>query len=538
MSGRVVALSFDSADVALVNQWMDQGHLPHLASIRDEGLYVRLQSFEHSLAEIAQQFIVTGQSPERTGYWSQLRFDPAHYSLIDAPLYDFAEYPPFYALGPAHRVCVLDLPQMNFHEAVNGLQLRGWGAHAPMCEFSARPPSWAETIRREVGLHPSNGHDFAVLQDEKSLDALHERLLQGVEMREKLYRLAWDQGPWDLFLGIFSEIHLAGHYLFEHVANRDYLQRGNNRDYLREIYIKTDAAIGKIRGWIEPDMHLALFSVEGIRENSDEVSSIAILPELLFRFSFPGRKAMDFENVQPSPESRAGIFDWVMEAWNLRCRMPRWAKWLRSKLSLEQAQRIEHFFKADGYLQHPAEIEGMNYQPALWYRSYWKQMKAFALPSFSDGFIRINLRGREKHGMVDPASYDSICSELEELLMELKHPETGRPVVKKIIRTRKAGQEENPKLPSADLVILWDHPHPCGHVHSRLGSLGPFPGIRAGQHVPEGFMMISGPRIPRGSRLPSAHVLDIHPTLLDLMGVAPVAPLEGRSLLARLKANP
>jgi len=38
------------------------------------------------------------------------------------------------------------------------------------------------------------------------------------------------------------------------------------------------------------------------------------------------------------------------------------------------------------------------YQPAIWYKPFWPQMKAFALPSFSEGYIRINLQGREPEG--------------------------------------------------------------------------------------------------------------------------------------------
>lgn len=37
-------------------------------------------------------------------------------------------------------------------------------------------------------------------------------------------------------------------------------------------------------------------------------------------------------------------------------------------------------------------------QPAMWYHPAWKGMRAVALPSFSEGYVRLNARGREQEG--------------------------------------------------------------------------------------------------------------------------------------------
>jgi predicted AlkP superfamily phosphohydrolase/phosphomutase len=52
-------------------------------------------------------------------------------------------------------------------------------------------------------------------------------------------------------------------------------------------------------------------------------------------------------------------------------------------------------------------------------------MPAFALPSFYDGRIRINLRGRERRGIVDPSRYEQTCAELETLLRECRNSFAG-----------------------------------------------------------------------------------------------------------------
>ena len=39
-------------------------------------------------------------------------------------------------------------------------------------------------------------------------------------------------------------------------------------------------------------------------------------------------------------------------------------------------------------------------QVAYWYRKFWPRMPYFALPSFADGHVRVNLRGRGQAGRV------------------------------------------------------------------------------------------------------------------------------------------
>jgi hypothetical protein len=56
-------------------------------------------------------------------------------------------------------------------------------------------------------------------------------------------------------------------------------------------------------------------------------------------------------------------------------------------------------------------------------------MRFFAMPSFYDGRIRINLAGRERLGKVPLAEYDAACVEAEELVRACRDSITGEPVV-------------------------------------------------------------------------------------------------------------
>ena len=120
----------------------------------------------------------------------------------------------------------------------------------------------------------------------------------------------------------------------------------------------------------------------------------------------------------------------------------------------------------------------LGWMPATHYQPYWSDMPAFALPSFYDGRIRVNLIGREHRGKVRAADYDAVCDDLEGLLRDCRDPCSGEGVVDFIERPD-AGRDPLRMGPTeADLVVVWrgslaiDHP--------LLGRIGPIPFRRTG----------------------------------------------------------
>ena len=106
------------------------------------------------------------------------------------------------------------------------------------------------------------------------------------------------------------------------------------------------------------------------------------------------------------------------------------------------------------------------------YREWWPEMPWFALPSFSDGHIRVNVRGRERDGIVALEDYTACCDELEAMLRECRDPRTGGPAVDKVLRLR-ADDPLDPRGPGADLVVTWHGPLDA-LVHPDTGVIGPF----------------------------------------------------------------
>ncbi|NET50411.1 MAG: hypothetical protein F6K09_17280 [Merismopedia sp. SIO2A8] len=172
------------------------------------------------------------------------------------------------------------------------------------------------------------------------------------------------------------------------------------------------------------------------------------------------------------------------------------------------------------------------FQPAIWYSRLWPQMKAFALPSFSEGYIRINLKGRDAQGIVEPSEYDALCDEIIEALHQMKDARTGQPMAQRVVRTRQNPLDDDPKLPDADIVVIWQEETVADAVDTAdLGRIGPVPLLRTGSHRADGFIVAQGNGIEAGSSIETGHSLDLAPTLMQLMDAPLPDYLDGKPLI-------
>jgi hypothetical protein len=167
----------------------------------------------------------------------------------------------------------------------------------------------------------------------------------------------------------------------------------------------------------------------------------------------------------------------------------------------------------------------LRWMPAAHYARFWPRMRAFALPAYYDGQIRINLRGRERGGLVPIEDYARTCDEIEELLRECRDPIRGASVISSVERASGSPLELGPH--EADLTVVWKDA-PLGLDHPRLGKIGPLPYRRTGGHTGgDGFAWMSGPLVRPGSG-GRRSAFDVVPTVIELLGQPPLA-VSGRS---------
>ena len=104
-------------------------------------------------------------------------------------------------------------------------------------------------------------------------------------------------------------------------------------------------------------------------------------------------------------------------------------------------------------------------------------------------------------------------------------------MVTEVMRTRKSALDNDPKLPDADLVVLWQEQYATDIVDSpTVGRIGPVPHFRTGSHRSQGFLFVQGPEVEAHSEV-TGHALDLAPTILSLMDAPIPEQCEGKALL-------
>ncbi|MCH9051627.1 MAG: hypothetical protein IIA72_11165 [Proteobacteria bacterium] len=198
---------------------------------------------------------------------------------------------------------------------------------------------------------------------------------------------------------------------------------------------------------------LMIFSVHGSEANCYDLPSMVYLPELLYRYSFAGRRYLcrnQLTDGQLPPVRTSMRGGWLQSVWEQK------ATTTVSVLSLRQ-WRLGRLLLRRMNTQLFSQRRFFS-QPLTWFDHRWPKMKAFALPTYGDGYVRINLKGREGRGRVSPADYDTLCDEITDMLNALRNPRNGRPVVKEVVRTRLDRRARGPYEPDADLVVVWQQP--------------------------------------------------------------------------------
>jgi predicted AlkP superfamily phosphohydrolase/phosphomutase len=160
----------------------------------------------------------------------------------------------------------------------------------------------------------------------------------------------------------------------------------------------------------------------------------------------------------------------------------------------------------------------------------WSMTTVFPIPSYFLGFLRVNLRGREPQGIVEPGRplYD-LLDRVESDLRCLIDPVSGGPAIRHVFRSvDRFGVEASDLLP--DIFFDWA-PLPyvkqrVNHPRAVLEQKDMFFN-RDTRHDLTGLFAAAGPGIAIGRDLGHLSVLDVAPTCLHLMGQSIPSSMRG-----------
>jgi predicted AlkP superfamily phosphohydrolase/phosphomutase len=410
------------------------------------------------------------------------------------------------------RVVAIDVPYTPPPaEAGDTVEFSGWATNEVIFEPWAHPPGLENTIREHYGRLPrtvGEGLAYERFAPQPLSSLLHQRD-QLVDVTDRAAELAGrilGEEPWDLGLVVFAAAHRAGHLMWSSSSVQD--GEGPDidaqlRDARRDVYVACDRAIGRMVEEAGTDGTTVLVcSLIGMAANTSRTD---LLPAMLARVlaGDAGAKA-GHERLGPVKRLRRAI----PASWRHR---------LKSGLPMALQDRLTAFWRVG--------------------TEDWERTRAVSLTADVHGYVRINLRGREARGIVEPGdAYDRLCSEIAEGLLSFRDADTDERVVDRVVRIDElfpAGARLD-ALP--DLIVRWA-PSPSAAtreiVSPTFGRIpwpipGKSPNGRSGNHTGEGFVLAAGEGIRPGSGIiDEAHILDLPPTICRMLGREPLEHMAG-----------
>lgn len=532
---RVAAIGLDAAEWTYVQHLMESGALPNLAALRRRGAVATLQTDRHYRSEYPWTSLATGRSASDIGYWTTVTFDPVAYRC---PVVGAAPVEPFFAFPGRRdiRVVALDLPHARIASSLSGAQVIGWGAHDPQVPPSSSPRGLLGELVAAHGAHPAVEIEYdGAWHQPKFLSRFADALVSGAERRVEVVEALLRRVPdWQLLLMVMAEPHTIGHHCWHGADRTSPLATAPSAATagrcLERVHRAVDGALGRLLPLLGPDTTVLVFSVKGMEVADSEVAATCLVPELLLR-AFLGRRLLhDVERagwerdgrppvILPEDRDQAG---WLKEHMSADPARTRSRRSTVRRLAWGARRRLQRPVPTS-WRSPTEDLEHWN--PATWYRGDWPHMPAFVIPSFSDVHIRLNVRGREARGVVEPEDYVSTCDRVGGMLRRATDARTGASLVVAVDRMRTSPFDPGPP---ADVIV--SVPAGVDALDSpEAGPIGPYPWPRTGSHSPRGFLIGAGPDLAKGS-LPDGSVSDLAPTITALVG-GDLAGFTGRALL-------
>jgi len=169
----------------------------------------------------------------------------------------------------------------------------------------------------------------------------------------------------------------------------------------------------------------------------------------------------------------------------------------------------------------------------------WSRTPAFCLMGDLQALVHINLRGRERDGIVEPGQeYEQLLTEISEGIVSFVDGDTGEPIVKRLARGNQLYPEAHHRKVQPDLIVDWAETPSRLHrtlTSPRYGTIPwPKPGQpldgRSGHHVPDGWLLAVGEHIDAGLSLQRLHSHDLNATIHALLGVPQPEGMRGQVL--------
>jgi len=455
---RLLAIGLDAGDLDFIRSRGDR--LPALRKLADSKFLFQ-PAAPKALSGSVWPTFYTGSHPGHHGIYQHLVWDAQKMGLrLIGPRW--CRLRPFWADLEARgrKVTVLDVPYTFPGFLKEGVEISDWGTHGQTRPLASNRPEVRKFLRT-FGWS-TIGRETPVKKTRAQLNSIHRKLLTSVDRKGDLIRALIKQFQWDVFIGIFGEIHRGGHVFYEEA---DALSDNSPETPLLDIYQRVDHALSRVLECVDLQRTtVVLFSVHGMMRDYGQGHLVKPILDRLNQVFLDRRLGISV------PAQRAGGL----------------VGWLRKKVPSGLQNAIGET-APDWVRQWVVEREivgGID----------WSRTPGFALRTDVRAELRLNLAGRETKGWLEAGSplYRAYVESLQRAFLGLKDVDTGNLLVDEVVSIPELFPgERSHALP--DFAITW-RPAPLARrvISPEIGELEVRPsGARGGDHTDFGFVAVS-----------------------------------------------
>lgn len=490
MSQRSVVIGLDGVTWRVIEPLIAKGHMPRLAALRERGSWGVLESTVPTYTPPAWTSAITGVNPGRHGIYGFIeghaqyeRRELVHSGRIEAPtIWEMARAQGLRA--GIYNVPLTYPPRELDGWMVSGMMTPGWGERQR--GFTSWDKGSADLEARILKWVPDYAVDMSADWERDWRDAsLAERALDILQQRYTVLARLIELDPPDLLFMVLETPDRLQHVYYRYLDPADSLYDTEAGRRLRPQVIRCYEAMDRIVGLLDDyaaDGGAIVCSDHGFTAWESSVHTNTLLQQWGYLKLKAGARLM-----QTSAARKA---------------VPLAKRVLPARVAREAKNRT--FAAVD-----------------------WGKTRAFASPIPQQG-VFINLKGRERLGVVDPGELRGLKEKIKRNFEELRGPD-GRPVTDRVHLSEEVFKGDALDGAPDLLPVMRDHRFELDDELFHKQPFTDYSHLPRGVHHPDGIVVVRGPGVKRSSNLRGS-IMDVTPTMLYLGDAAIPEGLDGSVL--------